>query len=82
MPEPHSFKLEVLGRYPARTPGNENAVTANLVAGDASGHFVYAGTITMSQSQFETFANALTSALDGRFELDEWHLPDPGDAPA
>ena len=73
MPEQHSFKLEVLGRYPARTPGNENAVTANMVAGDASGHFVYAGTITMTESQFDTFVAALRSSLDGSFELDEWH---------
>ncbi len=74
MPEQHSFKLEVLGRYQARTPGNENAVTANLVAGDARGHYVYAGTITMSQSQFETFVGGLRSGLDGQFELDEWHI--------
>lgn len=73
MPEQHSFKLEVLGRYPARTPGNENAVTANLVAGDASGHFVYAGTVTMSESQFDRFVDALRSSMDGGFELDEWH---------
>lgn len=76
MPDQHSFKLEVLGRYKARTPGNENAVTANLVAGDATGHFVFSGTITMSESQFEAFTNALRSGLeDGLFELDEWHVP-------
>jgi hypothetical protein len=76
MPEDHSFKLEVLGRYPARTAGNETAVTANLVAGDASGHFVYAGTVTMSEPQFDTFVDALRSSLDGQFELDEWRAPD------
>lgn len=79
MPDQHSFKLEVLGRYKARTAGNENAVTANLVAGDATGHFVYAGTITMSESQFETFTGALRSGLeDGMFELDEFHAPSSG----
>jgi hypothetical protein len=82
MPEKHSFKLEVLGRYQARNPQNENSVTANLVAGDEEGHYVYAGTITMSQSQFETFTKALGSALDGRFALDEWHLAEPDEAPA
>jgi hypothetical protein len=76
MPDQHSFKLEVLGRYQARTQGNESAVTANLVAGDAGGHLVYAGTVTMSESQFDTFVDALRSSLNGRFELDEWHVPD------
>ncbi len=71
MPASNTFRLEVLGRYQARMPGNENAVTANLTAGDDQGHFVYAGTITLSESQFETLVEALRTGLGDRFELDE-----------
>ncbi len=75
MPDQNRFKLEVLGRYQARTQGNENVVTVNLLAGDSEGHFVYAGTMTMSQSQFDTFVGALQTGLKDQFELDEWHAP-------
>ncbi len=73
MPASNSFRLEVLGRYQARLPGNENAVTANLAAGDEHGHVVYAGTITVSESQFDTLVEALRSSLGDKFELDELH---------
>jgi creatinine amidohydrolase/Fe(II)-dependent formamide hydrolase-like protein len=73
MAETNSFRLEVLGRYQARLPGNENAVTANLAAGDEHGHVVYAGTITLSESQFRTLVEALRSSLGDRFEVDEFH---------
>jgi hypothetical protein len=69
----NTFRLEVLGRYQARMPGNENAVTANLAAGDEQGHVVYAGTVTLSESQFVTLVEALRSSLGDRFELDEFH---------
>ncbi|MFN2589536.1 MAG: hypothetical protein ABR518_02050 [Actinomycetota bacterium] len=75
MPDRTSFKLEVLGRYQARTPGNENAVTANLVAGNQVGHLVFAGTVTMTESQFESFTEALKTGLGDRFEVDEWQDP-------
>jgi hypothetical protein len=73
MAEANSFRLEVLGRYQARLAGNENAVTANLAAGDEHGHVVYAGTITLSESQFRTLVEALRTSLGDRFELDEFH---------
>lgn len=73
MPASNTFRMEVLGRYQARMPGNENAVTANLAAGDEHGHVVYAGTITLSEAQFETLVEALRSSLGDRFELDESH---------
>lgn len=71
MSETSTFRLEVLGRYQARLAGNENAVTANLTAGDEHGHQVYAGTITLSESQFATLVEGLRSSLGDRFELDE-----------
>jgi hypothetical protein len=73
MAREHSFKLSVLGKYPNRLQENEAAVTVNLMAGH-EGRFVYAGTLTMSQSEWETFAGALRSSLGDRVEVDEGHL--------
>lgn len=75
MAREHRFKLSVLGRYPNRLQENEPAVTVNLMAGRGN-HFVYAGTLTMSQSEWETFAAALQKSLGDRVEIDEGH---PGD---
>jgi hypothetical protein len=68
---PASFKLEVLGRYQARHSGNENAVTVNMQASNDEEHFVYAGTITMTESQFETFVKGLRAGLDGRVDVED-----------
>lgn len=68
---PAYFKLEVLGRYRARHAGNENAVTANMQASNDEEHFVYAGTITMTESQFAAFVEALRSSLDGAVEVED-----------
>jgi hypothetical protein len=74
MAREHSFKLSVLGRYPNRLKENEPAVTVNLMAG-RGGRFVYAGTLTMSQSEWEAFASALKASLGDRVEIDEGQLP-------
>jgi hypothetical protein len=70
MAREHSFKLSVLGRYPNRLKENEAAVTVNLTAGHDN-HHVYAGTLTMSQSEWETFAAALKKSLGDRVEVDD-----------
>jgi hypothetical protein len=77
MAREHRFKLSVLGRYPNRTKENEPAVTVNLMAGHDH-HLVYAGTFTMSQPEWETFASALKKSLGERVEIDEG-VP-PGDS--
>ena len=66
----HTFKFTILGRYPARIKGNETAVTLNVAAGDES-HRVYAGTLTMSESEWESLHRALKSSLDDRFEVED-----------
>lgn len=72
MAREHAFKLSVLGRYPNRMKENEPAVTVNLMAG-RDNRLVYAGTLTMSQSEWETFASALKSSLGDRVDVDEGH---------
>lgn len=74
MAREHTFKLSVLGRYPNRLQENEPAVTVNLMAGHAD-RMVYAGTLTMSQSEWETFASALKSSLGDRVHVDEEQGP-------
>ena len=70
MAREHSFKLSVLGRYPNRLKENEPTVTVNLMAGHEN-RFVYAGTFTMSQSEWEDFAGALQESLGDRVLIDE-----------
>ncbi|HEY3208825.1 MAG TPA: hypothetical protein VGL18_03405 [Actinomycetota bacterium] len=72
MAREHTFKLSVLGRYPNRLKENEPAVTVNLMAGHDK-RLVYAGTLTMSQSEWETFASALKSSLGDRVDVDQEH---------
>jgi hypothetical protein len=70
MAREHRFKLSVLGRYPNRLQENEPAVTVNLMAG-RDDRLVYAGTLTLSESEWETFASALKDVLGNRVEVDE-----------
>jgi hypothetical protein len=66
----HRFKFTILGRYPARLKGNETAVTLNVAAGDES-HIVYAGTLTMSESEWESLLRALEGSLGERVEVED-----------
>ena len=66
----HRFKFTILGRYPARLKGNETAVTLNVAAGD-EGHIVYAGTLTMSESEWEALLRALQESLEERVEVED-----------
>ena len=66
----HRFKFTILGRYPARMKGNETAVTVNVAAGDEN-HLIYAGTLTMSESEFESLVRAIRSTLESRLEVED-----------
>ena len=66
----HRFKFTILGRYPARLKGNETAVTVNLAAGDTD-HLVFAGTLTMSESEFEALVRALRDSLEQGLEVED-----------
>jgi hypothetical protein len=69
----HRFRFTILGRYPARIKGNETAVTLNVASGD-EGHLVYAGTLTMSESEWESLERALKGTLNERLEVED-HTP-------
>lgn len=70
MAEKPTFRLTVLGRYPARLRGNAPAVTVNVAAG--SGHHpVHAGTLTMAEDEWQAFVEALRAALKDRVEVDD-----------
>ena len=70
----HRFQFTILGRYPARIKGNETAVTLNVATGDEN-HLVYAGTLTMSESEWESLYRALRASLDQRVGFED-HTPD------
>jgi hypothetical protein len=66
----HRFRFTVLGRYQTQHGGNEMAVTVNLVSGRED-HFVHSGTLTMSESEWATFAGALKDSLGDDIEIDD-----------
>lgn len=70
MAEELTFRLTVLGRYPARLRGNAPAVTVNVAAGPGD-HPVHAGTLTMAEEEWEALVKALRSALKDRVEVDD-----------
>lgn len=64
------FRFTVLGRYPARLQGNAPAVTVNVATGQ-SGKVVHAGTLTMSESEWEELAGVLRKSLGPRISIDD-----------
>ena len=67
----HRFRFVVLGRYPARLKDNATAVTVNVSAGDTGGHLVHCGTLTMSQSEWESLRDALANTLGDQLEVED-----------
>jgi hypothetical protein len=66
----HRFKFVILGRYPARMRGNQTAVTVNMLAGE-EGRLVHCGTLTLAESEFETFYSALKESLQDAADLED-----------
>jgi hypothetical protein len=64
----HQYKFSILGRYPARLKGNESAVTVNMLAGHDD-HLTFAGTLTMSDAEWNTFIDALKYSLGDGVEV-------------
>jgi len=67
----HRFRFVVLGRYPARLKDNATAVTINVSAGDAGGHLVHCGTLTMAETEWGSFRDALRSSLRDNVEVED-----------
>ncbi len=72
MEEQPRFRLATVSRIPPRSEGWEGQITANLSAGK-DGHFVLCGTLTMSQSEWESFVRAMRHCMGELFELDDRH---------
>jgi hypothetical protein len=62
------YKFTVLGRYKARLKGNEPHVTVNVLAGRGD-HFVYCGTLTMSEAEWGALGEALQRGLGKDLEI-------------
>jgi hypothetical protein len=67
----HGFRFVVLGRYPARLKDNATAVTINMSAGDAGGHLVHCGTLTMAEQEWESLRDALQASLGIKVEVED-----------
>jgi hypothetical protein len=68
----YRYRFTVLGRYPARLKGNETAVTLNVLAGPDQ-HLTYAGTLTMTEAEWDHLADALHAGLADRIEVEDLH---------
>jgi hypothetical protein len=64
------FLLSLVGRYRTRTQNNEPHVTVNLLTGSNS-HFVYSGTLTMTEREWDELSGVLKLGLKGRLEIKE-----------
>jgi len=62
------YKLFVINRFPPRVDDGEWQISANLSAG-RGGHFVLCGTITMSQSEWDRFVDAMRTCLGEDFAV-------------
>jgi hypothetical protein len=71
-----TFRFTVLGRYRTQAAGNEAHVTVNLAAG-RDGRLTYAGTLTMSETEWETFISALTEHVPVDVEVEDRRSFDP-----
>ena len=69
-PSHYRYRFKVLGRYEATVPGNEPQVTLSVLAGRGD-HFVYCGTLTMSEPEWEGLRGHLEHALSDDFEVDD-----------
>jgi len=69
----YRYRFTILGRYPARLKENETALTVNVLAGKGE-HLTYAGTLTMTESEWTHFIEALQLSLGERVEIDDHHL--------
>ena len=63
------FVFRMLGKYEARLAGNEPYVTLNVLAGEDD-HPVFCGTLTMSESEWETLRDHLERSADGNVQVE------------
>jgi hypothetical protein len=66
---PVRFNFTVIGKYESRS-GQEPQITANVLAGSNS-HFVHAGTLTMSESEWAALIDALLRVIPDSVEIED-----------
>jgi len=66
---PVRFHFTVIGKYES-TGGHEPQITANVLAGSDS-HFVHAGTLTMSESEWAALIDALLRIIPDAVEIED-----------
>jgi hypothetical protein len=66
---PVRFHFTVIGKYQTRS-GKEPQITANVQAGSES-HFVHAGTLTMSESEWAALIDALLRIIPDAVEIED-----------
>lgn len=66
---PARFHITVIGKYQSKS-SDEPQITANVLAGSES-HFVHAGTLTMSESEWATIIDALLRVIPGQVEFED-----------
>jgi hypothetical protein len=66
---PAQFHFTVIGKYESRS-GAEPQITANVLAGSAK-HFVHAGTLTMSESEWAALIDALLRVIPDSVEIED-----------
>ncbi len=76
MPARHRFKFTVIGRYRAHLKENEPAVTVTMAAGPDD-HLTYAGTLTLSEAEWDTFVGGLEKGLNGAVVIDDQGASSP-----
>jgi hypothetical protein len=62
------FLLSLQGRSESTVAGNEPQLTVNLLTGQDE-HFVYAGTFTLSEDEFDEFVHVLRRGLGNRLDV-------------
>ena len=67
---PARFRFTVIGKYETKAGGHEPQITANVQAGSES-HFVHAGTLTMSVSEWAALVDALLKVIPGSLEIED-----------
>ena len=66
---PARFHFTVIGKYESSS-GGEPEITANVLAGSNS-HFVHAGTLTMSESEWAALIDALLRVIPDAVEIED-----------
>ena len=66
---PARYHFTVIGKYQS-SGSREPQITANVLAGSDS-HFVHAGTLTMSESEWATLIDALLRVIPESVEIED-----------